>query len=67
MSKATIRDILYLFKNYYFIIAYRDWEAATPLQTWDICWKYCRDKGILDTIPKSCEIIGGAININLPR
>ena len=65
MSKATIRDIMYLFKYSTYVIWLENGNSASYEMNWDTCWKYCREKGILDDIPNSCSIFDGVLNINL--
>ena len=56
MSNATVEDVLYLFKNYKFVIWFDNGYGATKLMNWDDCWKCCEDLNILKAIPKRCGI-----------
>ena len=57
MSKATIRDIMYLFKEVKTFVIFSDnGNCGSFKMTWDECWKYCRDRNWLNSIPNSCSI-----------
>ena len=63
MSKATVKDIMYLFKDITYIIWFNNGNCSSYKMNWDTCWKYCRDKKLLDIIPNKCSVFSGDINI----
>lgn len=56
LFNITIRELMYLFKNTNFIIWFDNGYIASYVMDWNTCWKYARDRQLLDRKVKSAHI-----------
>ena len=68
LFNITLRDLMYCFKNTNFIIWFDNGYIASYTMDWDTCWKYARDRQLLDRKVKSAHISflnNNTIDINI--